>query len=71
MKRQFVTTEFEMSHGKTPRGYGSWGFAPYTFVYQMHEIPWDEIVWSTGTYTAAKRDVAQRHPDVREWIVLP
>lgn len=71
MKRHFVTTEFEMSHGRTPRGYGSWGFAPYEYVNHQHEIPWDQIVWSKGTYTDAKRDVAKRHPDIPEWIVLP
>lgn len=43
----FDTSEYELSHGKTPRGYGSWAF----------EFSVDRCVWwaPTGTFTAAKK----------------
>lgn len=43
---EFITTEFEMSHGRAPRGYGSWAF----------EIEGRaETFWHTGTYAEARR----------------
>lgn len=56
------TTEYEFSHGKLPRGYGSWGFAPFN---ETMDDPntWE---WRTGTYTEAKRQLPRG-----EWKVLP
>lgn len=42
------TTEFEASHGRKPRGYGSWGFS-------FKRNPEDsEIIWAQGAFTEAK-----------------
>jgi hypothetical protein len=51
-KIEFSTTEFSFSHGKEPRGYGSWAF----------EIPGSMPVWfaPASTYADAKK-VARAH----------
>lgn len=64
MKTTYYTNEYEASHGKSPKGYGSWAFSPYGDP--------DSIEWvNQSTYTEAKRTVAKIHPQIKEWIVLP
>jgi hypothetical protein len=62
MAKTFDTTEYEFSHGKRPRGYGSWGFQRLD---GDPNVPADEY-WRLGTYTEAKRNA----PEGR-WKVLP
>jgi len=70
MSREFNTTEFEFSHGKKPRGLGTWAFIPAAG-YWPAEIPADGIAWAWGTYTDAKREVTRKYPEVDVWKVLP
>lgn len=56
------TTEYEFSHGHTPRGHGSWGFAPFN---ETQDDP-NTWLWVSGTYTEAKRQLP-----TGEWKVLP
>lgn len=68
--REFVTTEYQFSHGKKPRGSGHWAFVPADYVWPK-EIPHDAIAWAYGTYTDAKKEVARKYPEVSRWSVLP
>lgn len=46
MTFEFNTRDFRFSHGKEPRGFGSWAF----------EIEGHELVWApTSTFTDAKK----------------
>lgn len=65
MATTFYTHEYEASHGKSPKGYGSWAFRPYD------ERGDESIVWAQGTYGDAKRIVKQSHPRITEWVALP
>lgn len=44
MTIEFSTREYEFTHGRTPKGYGHWGFT-----FEGHEF------WATGTYAEAKK----------------
>lgn len=68
--KEFITTEYQFSHGKKPRGFGHWAFIPADS-YWPKEIPSDGIAWAHGTYTDAKREVARNYPEVHYWKVLP
>ena len=45
----FDTSAYEDSHGKAPRGRGSWAFSPD----RNGDKP-DRIIWCNGTYADAK-----------------
>jgi hypothetical protein len=49
MSFEFRTHDFEMSHGHTPRGYGSWAF----FFHPSRKL--DDALWVTATYADAKK----------------
>lgn len=73
MSREFITTEYEFSHGKKPRGTGSWAFVPANYAWPdgpNEPMPSDGIAWVWGTYSDAKREVAKRWPSVTFWKVL-
>jgi hypothetical protein len=70
MAATFDTTQFVLSHGRAPRGIGSWAFVPAGYVYPGDDIPDDGIVWEWGTYGDAKRAAARRYPRVTDWTVL-
>ena len=58
-KVEFNTREYEFSHGRTPRGRGSWAF------FFDRSMPVDQAFWTPGstTYAEAKkmaRDEARR-----------
>lgn len=51
MRVEFNTTEYQFSHGKQPRGRGSWAFA------FSRNAPVEEMFWTPGstTYAEAKK----------------
>lgn len=49
MTIEINTVQFEMSHGKRPRGIGYWAFALSRHPNQ------EDIYWYTGSYSAAKK----------------
>lgn len=52
------TRQYEISHGKKPRGYGAWAFGNL-----------DEIMFVTGKYAEAKKQAASHF---KGWFqVLP
>ena len=54
MTFNFNTTEYRWSHGREPRGTGTWAFEVAPKIGKPAER-----FWSYGTYTAAKKAVAQ------------
>lgn len=54
MTVEFNTTEFQFSHGRTPRGVGAWAFS---FV---RHPEMDEMVWVNGSFSEAKRVMRAR-----------
>ena len=74
MSREFITTDYEFSHGKKPRGTGTWAFVPGDFAWPNGPnapMPADGIAWAWGSYSDAKREVAAKWPSVSVWKVLP
>lgn len=61
----FDTFEFELSHGRSPRGRGSWAFAPFHLRKSL-----DATVFSPSmTYTEAKR-WARQQPSLNRFKVI-
>lgn len=61
---RFSTAQFELSHGRKPRGRGGWAFADAS----------SDGVYFAGagqTLAEAQAEVAAAHPEVKVWIVLP
>lgn len=50
---RFDTTDFEFSHGRTPRGRGGWLFA---FVRDF-DVATDRLVNANGTFAEAKKEL--------------
>jgi len=48
MSKTFSTTQFELAHGRKPRGWGQWAFINKST---------GETFFSTGTFTEAKKAV--------------
>ena len=46
------TTQFELAHGKKPRGRGSWAFA---FDVAVNGEFAEDLFWSQGTFAEARR----------------
>lgn len=72
---EFITTEFQFSHGHTPRGRGSWAFIPADSYHPAKDYL-DLAIWSPSmTYTEAKKwymdATRDRGPKYRRVIVLP
>ncbi len=44
------TDQFERSHGKAPRGNGTWAFAA-----DKHEGDFDKMLWFTGKWSEARK----------------
>ena len=47
------TRYYQIAHGKSPRGFGSWGF------YMDKEMPDSVPVFFTGNYAEAKKQAVQ------------
>lgn len=61
MTATFHTAEYELSHGRKPRGRGSWAF-----YVDGDELP---VFSPSMTYTDAKRWVRAQHPDATDFRV--
>jgi hypothetical protein len=63
---EIIVTEYEMSHGKRPRGIGQWAF-------QMGYRAVSEPYWVTGSYGTAVKIARQkaRELGVSVIVVLP
>ena len=69
--KEFDTTQYEWSHGKKPRGVGSWAFVPADYIWpKVETMPADAIAWAWGTYSEAKKEVSKKWPEVQFWSVL-
>ncbi len=61
------TRQYEITHGKKPRGWGYWGF----------EINGEPSFWERGTFTEAKKRAYQRAKEyfkgqpITSMILLP
>ena len=69
---EFITTEYQFSHGRTPRGRGSWAFqVGSTIFWATSEV--NGVRSSSMTYSEAKRIAADRAraAGVRRVQVLP
>ena len=68
----FETTPFELSHGRSPRGRGSWAFCPFHLRNANDYI--DHTLFSPSmTYAEAKRWM-KAHPQAAAaelWAVMP
>lgn len=71
MRAEFITTDYQFSHGKKPRGVGTWAFVPADHAWPGNTMPHDGIAWAWGSYSDAKRDVMREWPQVTYWKVLP
>jgi hypothetical protein len=56
MKTTVITTDFQFSHGKAPRGFGNWAFAIIS-PRAMSTVPYNEanFIWARGPYGEAKK----------------
>lgn len=71
MSKYFDTTQYEFSHGKKPRGVGSWAFTPADAIWpNVETMPPDAIAWAWGSYSEAKQEVSKKWPEVDTWKVL-
>lgn len=59
---QFDTTSYQFSHGKYPRGYGSWIFAPAG--HENDQAEWIEVPHST--FQVAKHKVTKLVGEIAE-----
>jgi len=66
---KFTNRYYENSHGKSPRGYGQWGFVELRDEYDW--ISDETVVFVEGsmTLTEAKRAVRLLRPEVKWWAV--
>lgn len=63
MTAEFHTTQYELAHGRKPRGFGQWAFQP------RGKRGLDGIEWANGTYAQAKAKVAAARPEIEHWNV--
>jgi hypothetical protein len=70
MRATLSTDEFEISHGRAPRGRGNWIFAPRGR--ENDTAAWVSI---NGTYSEARaqlhRMIRATTHGARDWVVLP
>ena len=64
-----ITDEYELAHGKKPRGDGGWAFFRHSHCSVVHEEP----IWKQGTFSEAKRQAVNvaRSEGVRFLYVGP
>jgi hypothetical protein len=62
------TTEYEFSHGRKPRGFGTWAFRPDTKQArdQVNAGDFGLVVWRSGTYGEAKASLGGG-----SWVAMP
>ena len=59
---KLTTRPFERSHGKRPRGRGTWAFQASLSDVAFHDDLFDEIVFANGTLTEAFHIARQQFP---------
>ena len=60
MKTRFDTTQYQFSHGSTPRGRGNWAFNIN-----------GAVLWKSGLLSEAKKSVKAEFPKAGTVEVLP
>lgn len=71
MAAEVTTAEFVRTHGKAPRGFGSWAFQASTTRAAFDADRTGEVTFVTATFTEArKRAVAHLAADARFVAVL-
>ena len=63
---EFNTREYEMSHGHTPRGRGSWAF----IYFSNKKVSSPEFVPGSVTYGEAKKAARARAKEVGAYMVV-
>lgn len=56
---EFNTDEYERSHGKSPRGFGSWAFVDYVYARSADYLA--RVFWVNGANYAGAKRVARAH----------
>lgn len=69
MYASFDTVDYQMAHGKQPRGQGNWALVPADYNYG-DTPPYDGIFWHYGYWSAAKQEAERAYPRVVRWKVL-
>lgn len=72
MKLKFYSDDYVFSHGKAPRGWGSWAFCPLAKVPRKDYL--DHTVWSPAmTLGEAKKWLATQVASTgySNWAILP
>ena len=63
MRITFDTRDYEMAHGRRPRGRGNWAFCPaeHYSAYAPPDFSLDQTFWAGPnlTYTEARREAAR------------
>jgi hypothetical protein len=54
---EFSTREYEMAHGKQPRGQGSWAFCPAQAYNLTNYL--DHVKWFSGTFAQARKQAKE------------
>jgi hypothetical protein len=70
MTALFDTKEYIAEHGKKPRGTKMWAFVPFGFLWG-DDMPDGAVAFDFGTFSDAKKMVADRFPHIEVWKVLP
>jgi hypothetical protein len=69
MTAHFNTTEYEVAHGKKPRGTMVWWFVPADYCWGEN-MPDGAVESIWGGYSDAKHEVARKYPQISVWKVL-
>ena len=56
---EFETRYFEASHGKSPRGFGNWGFCPAHLYHSDNYL--SHVVWFDGRSYGDAKKLARAH----------
>lgn len=66
---QFVTKDYQLAHGRKPRGLRTWAFVPADYVWPGR-VPTGAVAFVWGLYGDAKREIARQYPEIDRWTVL-
>ena len=71
MAPMFTTRNFERSHGRPPRGRGSWAFQESATDAAFEEDMRGDVEWFHGTYSEAREQAAQAFAGAEFVAVMP
>jgi hypothetical protein len=67
-----TTRPFERSHGKAPRGFGHWAFAPSTTRDAFdHQVNHDAVEFFTGRFAEARAQAVAHFADAEFVAAMP